>query len=132
MSADQVRPRFLLDESTNYWIAPHLRRQSYDVTAVGQDYPASLKDIDILAISLQERRVIITNDRDFGELIVREARPHSGVILFRLGAVTTDELLTRLDDVLADHVPDLDHLVIVSRRRVRVRRLQPVDDPHDV
>lgn len=106
---ESVSRRFLLDESTNYRIAPHLRRLRHDVTAIGQDYPASLRDIDILAIAVRERRIVITNDKDFGELVVRETRAHTGVILFRLGAVTTEELIARLDDVLAHHSDDLDH-----------------------
>ena len=129
--AGRVSPRFLLDESTNYWIAPHLRRQGYDVTAVGQDYPASLRDVDILAIAVRERRIVITSDRDFGELVVREARAHAGIILFRLGSVTTEDLIARLDEVLRHHGDDLNHLIIVSRSRVRVRRLQSADHADD-
>ena len=124
-----VRRRFLLDESTNYQIAPHFRRQGHDVTAVGQDYPASLKDVDILAIAVHENRIVITNDRDFGELVVREARAHAAGLLLRLGSVTTDELIARLDDVLAQHGDVLDHLLIVTRAKVRVRRLRPQDPP---
>jgi predicted nuclease of predicted toxin-antitoxin system len=123
--------RFLLDESTNYHLAPYLRRLKHDVTAVGQDYPASLKDVDILAIAVREHRVVITNDRDFGELVVREAQAHAGVILFRLGTVTTADLIARLADVLTSHSDDLDHLIIVSRSRVRVRRLRIVDRSGD-
>jgi predicted nuclease of predicted toxin-antitoxin system len=128
---ESVARRFLLDESTNYQIAPHLRQLAHDVTAIGQDYPASLKDVDILAIAVRERRIVITNDRDFGELVIREARAHAGVILFRLGSVTTDDLIARLDEVLTHHGDDLDHLLIVSRSRVRVRRLRPVDHADD-
>jgi predicted nuclease of predicted toxin-antitoxin system len=113
--------RFLLDESANYQIAPHLRHLGHDVTAVGQDYPASLKDVDILAIARREQRIVITNDRDFGELVVREAAPHAGVILLRLGAVTTDELIARLDEVFAQHGHFMGELLIVSRKRVRIR-----------
>ena len=128
---DVVSRRFLLDESTNYHIASHLRRLRHDVTAIGQDYPASLRDIDILTLAVREGRIVITNDRDFGELVVRVGQPHAGVILFRLGSVTTEELIARLDDVLRRHSEDLDHLIIVSRNRVRVRRLRTVGRSDD-
>ena len=121
-SLTPVGHRFLLDESSNYQIAPHLRRLGHDVTAIGQDYPASLKDVQILTIAVREQRIVITNDRDFGELIVRETRPHAGVILFRLGSVTTDELIARLDVVLTEYAHLLGQFVIVSRQRVRSRR----------
>ena len=118
--------RFLLDESTNYQIAPHLRQLGHNVTAVGQDYPASLKDRVILGIAQREDRIVITNDRDFGEMVVRESLPHAGVILFRLGSVTTGDLIQRLDTVLAEHPEDLGAFLIVSRTRVRIRRLRQV------
>lgn len=114
--------RFLLDESTNYQIAPYLRRRGHDVTAVGQQYPAALRDVAILAIALDEQRIIITNDRDFGELVVRESLPHAGVILFRLGAVTTEELIARLRQVLTEHAHLLRQFMVVTRTRVRTRR----------
>jgi predicted nuclease of predicted toxin-antitoxin system len=126
ISLRSLRHRFLLDESTNYQIAPHLRTNAHDVTAVGQDYPASLKDTEILAIAVAEQRIVITNDRDFGELVVREGRPHAGVILLRLGSVTTDELIARLDEVLAQYEEFAGRLVVVSRSRIRVRRVEPL------
>jgi predicted nuclease of predicted toxin-antitoxin system len=38
----------------------------------------------VLAIATAEQRVLLTNDKDFGELIFRRRLPHAGVILFRL------------------------------------------------
>lgn len=118
--------RFLLDESTNYQIAPHLRRLGHNVTAIGQDYPASLKDRVILEIAHRENRIVITNDRDFGEMVVRESLAHTGVMLFRLGSVTTQEFIQRLDVVLAEHADALGSFLVVSRTRVRIRRLRPI------
>ena len=113
--------RFLLDESSNYQIAPHLRALGHDVTAVGQDYPASLKDRAILSIAQTERRIVLTNDRDFGEMIVRDGLSHAGVVLFRLGEVTTVDLIRRLDDVLNGHAAELHRFLVVTRSRVRIR-----------
>ncbi|MCC7367972.1 MAG: DUF5615 family PIN-like protein [Chloroflexi bacterium] len=113
--------RFLLDESTNHQIAPHLRQLGHDVTAIGQDYPFSLKDRETLEIAAREQRVVITNGRDFGEMVVREGLPHSGVLLLRLGEVTTTQLIRRLDDVLRAHASVMHLFLVVTRARVRVR-----------
>ena len=74
---------FLLDESADFPLAAYLTALGHDVTAIAHDYPHALPDTDVLAIATRERRILITNDRDFGELIVRRHYPHHGVILFR-------------------------------------------------
>jgi predicted nuclease of predicted toxin-antitoxin system len=75
--------RFLLDENAEARIAAFLLGRGHDATRVGHDYPAGLPDEAVLALAYEESRVLITNDRDFGELVVRERRPHAGVILVR-------------------------------------------------
>lgn len=76
--------RFLLDESAEYRLASFLRNPGHDVTAIAHDYPAGLADTEVLALARREDRILITNDRDFGELIIRQRLAHAGVIFFRL------------------------------------------------
>jgi predicted nuclease of predicted toxin-antitoxin system len=56
----------------------------HDVTAIAHDYPGALADDEVLTIAVHEDRVVIANDKDFGELVVRRRLPHAGLILFRL------------------------------------------------
>ena len=63
-----------------------------------------------------------TNDRDFGELIVCQRLSHRGVIYLRLGAYVPLPLLTeRLTFVLTHYRDQLDCLLVVTRRQIRVR-----------
>lgn len=75
--------RFLLDESTELRLADYLRAHGHDVKTVASDYQASIADEEVLSLALSERRILITNVQDFGELVFRSRRPHSGVILLR-------------------------------------------------
>jgi len=74
--------RFLLDESADACLAPYLRGLGHDVARLAVDYPAGLPDPRVLAIAAAEGRVLLTNDRDFGELVFRLRQSHAGVILF--------------------------------------------------
>lgn len=115
--------RFLLDESADARLIPFLRAAGDDATRIAGEYPAGLPDQTVLALAVQEDRILITADRDFGEMIVRMGLPHSGVILFRLGDFAEIELwIERLAYVLLHHALDLDQLLVVTRQRVRVRR----------
>jgi predicted nuclease of predicted toxin-antitoxin system len=113
----------LLDESADARILPHLRSQGYDATRIAGEYPAGMSDHDVLALAVNEDRVVITSDRDFGEMVVRERRLHRGVILFRLGAYAELEIwIDRLDHVLLHFQSQLNELMVVTRRQVHVRK----------
>ncbi len=116
--------RFLLDESADYPLAATLRGWGHDVTAIAHDYPRALNDRDVLAIARQEGRILITNDRDFGELVFRQRLPHVGVILFRLGNEDLPTKAAWLKYVLTEYADRLDQFLVVTDRGVRLRRLE--------
>src|SRR5438046_377117 len=112
--------KFLLDENADLRLADRLRDLGHDVKSVAADFDYSLPDAQVLSIAHQEQRVLITNDKDFGELVFRLLQPHAGVILFRLpyGATLTTKL-DRLDHVLARHTEELEQFLVVPERSVR-------------
>jgi predicted nuclease of predicted toxin-antitoxin system len=114
--------RFLLDQSSDARLIPHLRSLGHEATRIARDYPAGLPDSEVLAVAHREERILITDDRDFGELVFQHFHPHSGVIYLRLGddadiATKRD----RINHVLAFHVDQLDQFLVVTRDRVRNR-----------
>jgi len=92
------------------------------VTRVGTDYPATMKDVDILALAYREQRILITDDRDFGELVFRLRQPHAGVIYLRLDTTRFQIRAQRVEDVLASHGDQLDQFIVVMIDAIRVRR----------
>ena len=114
--------KFLPDESAEFRIAAFLTNQGHDVKTIVQGYTPGLPDSEVLVIARYEQRILITNDRDFGELIFQQNLPHSGVIYFRLGlASTADEKIARLDRLLRTHADRLGRFLVVTPGRIRVR-----------
>ncbi len=113
--------RFLLDEGLPFRLAAWLADEGHDVATIGQDHPHALADRDILAIALREWRIVLTNDKDFGDLVFRDHLPHAGVVLFRLGYVSIDERIELLRRVFTDHASALDRFVVVAPQGIRVR-----------
>jgi predicted nuclease of predicted toxin-antitoxin system len=93
----------------------------HDVTAVSRDYPAGIDDQTVLETALREQRVLITADLDFGEMVVRQALPHAGIILMRLPGASLAIKFARLEAVLRDHAGELDRLIVLTEQAVRVR-----------
>ena len=75
--------RFVVDESTGIAVAQFLREVGHDVLAVAEEMLQS-DDTTILARAMAEERIVITNDKDFGELVFRSGQAHHGVLLIRL------------------------------------------------
>ena len=113
--------RFMLDESVHQGLADHLAALGHDATAVGRDYPRSLDDAVVLSIAHREARVLITYDRDFGELVFDRLQPHSGIILLRVKGVPFETRVARLDHVIEHHTNDLHRFLVVTETKVRVR-----------
>lgn len=114
--------RFLLDESAEFRIAAFLKGEGHDVTTIAHDYAGSLTDQEVLTIASSEQRILITNDRDFGELIFRRKLAHAGVIYFRLPlSSTVDDKIDWLKRLLVSHQDRLDRFLVVTPRGIRVR-----------
>ncbi len=114
--------KLLLDENVEYRLAALLTTERHDVTAIAHDYPASLSDRAVLALAHAEDRILITNDRDFGELIFNQQLPHAGVIYFRLPLDTlVSDKMERLQQLFAEHQADLASFIVVMPDSVRVR-----------
>src|SRR5688572_8560261 len=116
--------RFLLDENVDLPLADYLNEQGHDATAVARDYARSIKDQEVLEIARAEGRILITNDKDYGDLIYRQQLEHTGVIFFRLRGESIPAKIARLEEVLADHADDLADAayIVVTDRRIRVRK----------
>jgi predicted nuclease of predicted toxin-antitoxin system len=70
-----------------------------------------------------ENWILITNDKDFGEKVYRERRPHKGVVLLRLDderAASKINTLQRLLERYADRLAE--NFVVVTESRVRFAR----------
>lgn len=75
--------RFVADENVDAGIVQALRRAGYDVLSVAEMAP-SIPDCDVLALANESDALLITADKDFGELVFRQRLMHAGVLLIRL------------------------------------------------
>jgi len=117
--------RFLLDQSADARLIRYLRERGHHATRIGTEHAGGLTDDVVLALAYSEHRILITDDRDFGDLVFRQRQPHLGVIYLRLGPEC--DLLSKvaaLDSVLTQHANELDQFIVVTERSVRIRRSQ--------
>ena len=111
--------RFLVDECTGPAVAAWLQVQGHEVFSV-YDSARGMDDNDIVQKAFEENWILITNDKDFGDHIYHEHKPHHGVILLRLDnerAKNKIDVLKKLLTSYADRLPD--QFVVTTEEKVR-------------
>lgn len=118
-----LSPKFLIDESVEYGIVKFLRENNFDVLAVAEDF-FSASDVNVLSIAEKKKRILITNDKDFGELVFKERKGSHGVILIRMPFNTTEEKIVKLDQALKPKATQLIKLfTVITEKRTRSKAL---------
>ena len=114
--------RFLVDECTGPGVARWLHDREHAVFSVC-DEARGMEDGDILQKAFAEDWILITNDKDFGEKIYREHRPHRGVILLRLADERTPSKIETIRRLLENYADQLSgRFVVVTEAQVRFAR----------
>ena len=113
--------RFIVDECAGAKLARWLEEAGHDVFSV-YDQARGLSDVDVLTMAESEQRIVITTDKDFGEMIYRDGYSHCGVVLIRLAdqrAMRKIGVMKRLLDQYGDELPG--RFVVVTEGSVRIR-----------
>ena len=111
--------RFLIDECTGPGVAQWLAEQGHDVVSVYDEQPG-LDDESVIAWADDDNRILVTNDKDFGEHVFRDRQHHSGVILLRLDDERTPNKIAVLRDLLNHHSDRLEEqFVVATDERIR-------------
>jgi len=105
--------RYLANENFPGRIVSFLRRRGDDVLSAAQDLTGA-SDETVLARSIKEDRILLTFDRDFGELAFHRRMPAaSGIVLFRLRQLPPDAI-HRFLQAFFDSRPTLRGMFTVS------------------
>ena len=113
--------RFLANENFPLRSVHVLRADQHDVLTILEGL-AGAADDEVLARAVREDRIILTFDRDYGELVFRRGLPTPpGVVYFRFNPATPDEPARLLRQVLADQIELIGQFTVLDLRRVRQR-----------
>jgi len=115
--------RFLADENIASIVVRRLRTAGHDVVAIAETAPGASDD-RVLAIAVEGQRILITEDRDFGELVVRQRMRVGVVALLELDPLSNGAVAVRVAEVVSTQAAKLSgSLVVIEPGRVRIRPL---------
>lgn len=115
--------KFLADEGFSFEITSFLREMGYDIKWIG-DFAPGISDRDVYKIAQEDHRVILTDDKDFGELVVRFGLKTIGVVLLRINPQEKELRKKRIFELLERFSEKLKrHLVVIDSEKFRFRKL---------
>lgn len=114
--------KFLADENIGYKIIKPLRELGFDIKSI-LEISKGLADVTVLSLADKESRILITTDKDFGELVYVNKLIHSGVILLRLNNDSSENKLKVLRKLFEMHLKQLSKgFTVVTENKVRIRK----------
>lgn len=117
--------KFLANENIEQPLVEALRAAGYDVVSLTED-ERGLADDQVLSRAEAEGRILLTNDKDFGELVFRLHRLGIGIVLLRLGTEDGAEKAARFIKILpAIEARLTGQFAVVTEEQVRLRPLRP-------
>ena len=117
--------RFLADMGVAQGVVHWLRAEGHDAVHLREENLHRLPNGAIFEKAYREKRILLTFDLDFGEIVALSANRAISVILFRLQNARAQHLIIRLRKVFEDSGQALDQgaIVVVEETRHRVRHL---------
>ncbi len=113
--------RILADENVARDIVAWLRSGGHDILFAAEASPGTA-DARWVEIAEQEQRVILTSDKDFGELVFRDGLTSHGVVLLRLDELPVPAILARLRAVWSVvEANPARRFIVITEKKVRVR-----------
>ena len=113
--------KFVLDVGVGNKVWQYLTTNGYDAKLITAINP-SMSDSDILFIAESESRMVITMDKDFGELVYHSGKVHKGVLLLRLEDAMGEEKAAVMQFILDNFKDEIEGKFCVFKNgRLRIR-----------
>ena len=115
--------KFLADESCDFIVVRTMRSAEYDGLSVAESFP-SASDQQVLRHAAKEKRILLTEDKDFGEWVFAHGENVSSVILIRFPANARRQLGEEIKVLVDIHGLQLmRNFVVLEPGRARIRKI---------
>lgn len=118
--------KFIADVNVEKKIVDYLSENRYDVKWV-PDYNCEILDEGLFNLANAEQRILITNDKDFGELTFLQKKLSTGIILMRVKGQRAEDKVKLVKKLLQKHNDKLlNHFVVITKKKFRFIPLEDI------
>jgi predicted nuclease of predicted toxin-antitoxin system len=109
------------DESVDFGIITRLRKMGMLVVSISED-SSGIKDTEVLIIASENQCLLITEDKDFGELTYRLKLKHSGILLIRLSDISRKERIELVAEIIEKYSDQLSgNFSVLTKSGLRIK-----------
>ena len=117
-----TKPKFLVDMGVGKKVEEWLSLNNYDIKTI-RDIDPRMKDIDVLKLAVNQKRMVITMDKDFGELVFNSGLDHFGVLLLRLEDANSDTKVKTIQEILEKYEDKLqNNFCVYQNEKLKIRK----------
>lgn len=114
--------KLLFDVGVSKRAELHFREKGFDVLSIRELNP-SMSDSEILNIAVNENRLVVTMDKDFGELVFNSKKNHSGVLLLRMESAGWKQKIDVLSEIFLKYSEELiGGFSVYQEGKLRIRK----------
>ncbi|GAA0540391.1 DUF5615 family PIN-like protein [Chitinophaga japonensis] len=114
--------KFVADESIDAPIFQKLRENGFDTFSIAEQCPG-IRDERVLAIAHESASLLITQDKDFGELVHRLGKAHHGVVLLRMDGLSPYEKADHCLKEIHRHRDELPGaFTVINKNATKIRK----------
>lgn len=111
----------IADESVDFGIVRILRQKGYSVISVTEKF-SGIKDTKVLEIANKKAILLLTEDKDFGDLVYRFQLQHKGILLMRLNNIARQERFKIVADLMDKYFEELkNNFSVLTHKGIRIR-----------
>jgi len=115
--------KFIVDECTGSHVADFLKSLGHDVISVYDDC-RGISDKVVLEIANRAFRIIITNDKDFGNQIFKNNVPHKGVLFLRLKNERFQNKIMVIKEFLNLNINMINEFIVLKQNSFKISKLK--------
>ena len=109
------------DESVDFGIINKLRQKGIVVFSVCEDF-SGIKDTEVLKVAKDKQCLLITEDKDFGELTYRLNLEHRGIMLIRLSDISREERIELVSEIIEKHFNKIENsFSVLTKKGLRIK-----------
>ena len=115
--------KFLVDECVGPAVARWLKKSGFDAISIF-DVLTGIDDDAVLNKAFAESRILITSDKDFGEMVFNSNKQHCGILLLRLADERPSSKIEVIERLLKGYSEELfGNFVVATGQTVRIVHL---------
>jgi len=113
--------KLVADESVDFSIVKNLRTLGFDVLSISESH-SGISDAMVLQLAFEKQQLLITEDKDFGELAHRMKMEHAGILLIRMNDLPRSERILKITTAIETYYPILlNKFSVLSANGLRLR-----------